>query len=597
MKPSSHPPFLDLRSFLRHLEAQGQLLRVHTEVDPHLEIAAIARRAVAMEMPAILFERVRGYSFPVAVNLLASHKRIELALGRDPATIGQMLHDMAGDLLFPSLKAVWHNRHGLRMLTNLRLCILSTPLFHPRPDLNLHSLPVLKCWPADGGRFITLPLVITRDPVLNQVNVGIYRMQVFEPTSTGMHWQLHKGGGFHYWKAEARQQVLPVAVAIGTDPATLLAAVAPFPEGMPELILAGLLRGSPTPVWRSPTSGLPIPATAEIVLEGTVFPHERRLEGPFGDHFGHYSAPAPFPVFHVKTMYLRPGTIYVASVVGKPPQEDRYMGEAVQALLNPLVRILYPEVRDLCSYYEAGFHNLTVVSAECRYPKEALKTALGLMGLGQLALAKVVIMVDSNIDPRNWTEVLTAIEENFDPALDFHPIYPTSLDTLDFTGPSLHWGSRLILDATSTPQGLWSVPSPVEPAPSGDMAWLEPFLAQMADYRTFGRALLAFKPKGEPKPLLQAMVASAASPFPRLIVAVSDDVDLDSRVELIWGIFTRFDPERDIVISQLHSVGNIPKFRGPVGIDATWKPGYPEPVEGDPAVEEAVSRRWEEYWR
>ncbi len=591
------PPFLDLRSFLSYLEVQGELRRVSVEVDPFLEIAAIARRAVAMDMPAILFEKVRGSRLPVVVNLLASHRRVELALGRDPASLGEMLLDMAQDLLSTSAAALWRHRGSLRRLACMRLRNIAAPLFQPRLGVDLHSLPVLQCWPQDAGPFITLPLVVTKSPTSGTLNVGIYRMQVFDAQTTGMHWQLHKGGGFHYWEAEARQEPLPVAVAIGTDPATLLAAVAPLPEGLSELAVAGLLRGAPTPVWRSPQVGLPIPATAEIVLDGISPPNQRRVEGPFGDHFGHYSTSSPFPVFQVEAMYFRPGAVYLASVVGKPPQEDRYLGEAVQVLFNPLVRLFHPEVRGLWAYYEAGFHNLLVVSVESRYPKEALKTALGLMGFGQLALTKVVVLVDGQVNPRDWPSVLRAIEENFDPALDFHLIAPTSLDTLDFTGPSLHWGSRLVIDATSPPRGLWSVPPPDQEAPSGDTAWLVPFLEEMEEYRIFGRSLLVFKPRGEARPLLQTMVDRAGSSFPRLLVAVSRDVDLHNQVELLWGIFTRFDPARDILAVSHRGSTVTPVLRGPLAIDASWKPGYPAPVEGDPTVEETVSRRWEEYWR
>ncbi len=595
--PRQRTPFLDLRSFITYLECQGELKRISRQVDPHLEIAAIARRAVAEDKPALLFERVKGSDVPLVINLLASHKRIEMALGNDPDSIGQTLYRWASAVLRPTMRALWRNRDAIVTLLRARFQVARAPLFYPEQQVDLTSLPILQCWPMDAGRFITLPVVVTRDPVTGSLNMGIYRMQVHSSDTTGMHWQLQKGGGFHYFRAEEAGKPLEVAVAIGTDPITLLAAVAPLPEDISELVIAGMLRGIPTPVWPLGPAGLPVPATAEIVFEGYVPPGERRLEGPFGDHFGHYSRQLPFPVFHIRRMYRRPGTFYLASVVGKPPQEDRFLGEAVQAIFNPIVRLLHPEIRDLWAYYEAGFHNLLVVSVDTRYPKEALKTALGLLGLGQLSLTKVTVLVDAEVNPRAWSQVVQAIEDHFDSATDLHLLHPTSLDTLDFTGPASHWGSRLIIDATSPTKGLWSGQVPTSAPKEGNQAdWVAPFISQVSEYVSFGKGMLVFKPKGTARSLIRAMVNAATSPYPKLMVAVSDDVDLSSQTELLWGIFTRFDPARDILAKAKHQ-GITTMIAGPIGIDATWKPGYPAPVEGSPTVENMVSAQWEEFWK
>ncbi|HLB29655.1 MAG TPA: UbiD family decarboxylase, partial [Dehalococcoidia bacterium] len=442
--------FLDLRSFLGRLEALGELARIEAEVDPELEVTAITTRVVREGGPALLFRNMRGSAYPLAVNLFGSHRRIELALGRHPQAVGEELASLAELLNPPSLKGLWRARRSLGRLLALRTIHSGkAPCQGVEEAPDLSSLPVLRCWPGDGGPFITFPLVLTRDPLTARSNLGIYRMQLYGRDRTGMHWQIAKGGGLHYWQAERDGQPLAAAAILGADPALMLAAVLPLPEGLSEVAFSGLLRGRPTRMAPCRSIPLSVPASAEVVLEGFVPPYERAMEGPFGDHFGHYSAPAPFPVFNVIRITRRASPILVASVVGRPPQEDRYLGEAASMMLLPLLKLTRPELKDLWAYYQAGFHNLLVASVEARYPGAALKTALGLLGEGQLALTKVLILVDPQVDVRDFGAVLRAIGQHLRPEDGFTLLTGAPVDTLDFTGPRLHEGGKMVLDATA----------------------------------------------------------------------------------------------------------------------------------------------------
>jgi 4-hydroxy-3-polyprenylbenzoate decarboxylase len=419
-----------------------------------------------------------------------------------------------------------------------------------------------------------------------------------------MHWQIGKGGGFHHHRAERLGQPLEVAVAVGADPATLLASVAPLPEGIDELAFAGFLRGAPSRMAVARSLVMMVPADAEFVLEGVVEPGERRQEGPFGDHFGHYSHAAPFPVFHLKALTHRRRPIYQASVVGKPPQEDRFMGEAVQEFFSGVLRVIHPEVRDLWACFEAGFHNLLVVSVGNRFAKEAMKTALGLMGTGQLSLTKCIVLVDEDVDPRDRAAVFGAIARNFDPSEDFLLLPRVPLDTLDFTSYTMNLGSKMVLDAQSAPGRAPALP-----------------LAQVADPRAFDESItghrlawggmLVVSVKGvvggtgstvapgagadalsPGRAVIERLVRRPEYAGVKLIVVVSADVPLEDDELLLWGIFTRFDCARDIVPAQSETRGAWLTCRGPLGIDATWKPGYPDPVATPEAVVTKVNGWW-----
>jgi UbiD family decarboxylase len=592
-------PFSDLRSFLRKLESAGELHRVKLEVDPELEITEIAVRAVKANLPALLFEKVKGSFHPLTIGILASEKRIELALGKHPQQIGEELLELIERLSPPSPKAILQSLPGLFRFTKMRQ---SRGLHGPSQEIaeepDLSSMPIIKCWPKDGGRFITFGLVITHDPRKGRRNMGVYRLQVYDNSSTGMHWHIQHGGSAH--AAESRGRTMEVAVVIGSDPAMLLASVAPLPEGIDEIAFAGYLRGKPTSMIRAKTIGIDVPAHAEFILEGTVDPNELKPEGPFGDHFGHYSHVAPFHVFRVRRLTRRKNPIYLAAVVGKPPQEDKFIGNATQEMIGPLVKLIHPEIESLWAYYETGFHGLLVVSVRTRYHKEAVKTALGLLGIGQTSLTKVLILVSEEVDVRRFSSVLRQLQENFNPPEDFLLLPGTAYDTLDFTSSTLELGSKMILDATRkvVRGGQYSADSRHHDEGNA-VSGVDPgtLVAGIVSYRYVEGTLLAIKVVNNSREIVESLVKHPLLRNVKIIAAVSPDVDLNDDESLLWGIFTRFEPSRDVVFAQTQLRGSLPVYSGPMGIDAAWKQGYPEPLVMDEKIMRQVDESWERYWR
>jgi 4-hydroxy-3-polyprenylbenzoate decarboxylase len=575
--------YRDLSSFVRFLEEQGELKRVRVEVDPELEITEIVGRVIEQKGPALLFENVKGSRFPLLINALASDKRIEWALGRHPQCVGAEISAFAEDMKPPRPSSLWKHRRllwrGTKMKPSFPFC---APVREIEEAPDLDTLPILKCWPEDGGRFITLPLVITKNPVTGHRNVGIYRMHVYGKNRTGMHIQIERGGGFHYAEAERRGQPLPMAVVLGADPLSMLSGILPLPEDMDELSFAGFLRGESTALTRL-TNGVEVPANAEIVLEGFVPPLERQTEGPFGDHFGHYSHAAPFPVFQIERIHRRENPIYPAAVVGRPPQEDKFMGNAVQEMLLPLLKIMHPNLVDLWAYYETGFHNLAVASVKQRYAKEAIKTAFALLGQGQMSLSKCIILVDPDVNVRSFPEVLKALNKNFDPRRDLLLLPGTAQDTLDFTSFTMNLGSKMILDATS----YGKKPTQAQHTP--------PLPPLGLPARNWEDTLLIVKTPRQDRALLERLVQNTQLAHFKIIAAVSDDVPLDNDEQLLWGIFTRFDCARDLVPARSSLNGAWPIYEGPLGIDATWKNGYPKPLVMDFPIVTRVNERWKEY--
>ena len=593
--------FRTLQDFLAECERRGDLKRVTREVDWAYEVTEIACREAKQQGPALLFENVRGARFPLAVNVLAASRRIETALGRTPRSVGAEIEEIFHALPPRQLSDLWALRGSARRVLASRPSRVSrAPSQEVSLGADLTALPILQLWPKDGGRFITFPLVFTEDPETHKRNLGIYRMQVYDANTTGMHWQIGKGGGFHFHKAEARGEALAVAVAVGADPATLLSAVAPLPEGIDELAFAGFLRGAPTRLTRAKTSNMLVPADAEFVIEGLVPAGERRTEGPFGDHFGHYSHAAPFPVFHVRAVTHRARPVFQASVVGKPPQEDKWMGEAVQEMFTGVLKVIHPEIVDLWAYFEAGFHNLLVVAVENRFAREARKTALGLMGTGQLSLTKCIILVDAEVNPRDRAQVFAALGRHFDPAEDFMLLPGVPLDTLDFTSTTMNLGSKMVLDAQSHSRLVGS--AGVAAAGPGAPGNGTDALATVADPRACDDEVLAHRlawggmlvvqVRGAGRAVVERLVQRPEYAAVKLLVAVSRDVALDDDELLLWGIFTRFDCARDVIPARTETRGAWLTCRGPLGIDATWKDGYPEPVGLPDPVIQKVSSWW-----
>jgi 4-hydroxy-3-polyprenylbenzoate decarboxylase len=344
---------------------------------------------------------------------------------------------------------------------------------------------------------------------------------------------------------------------------------------------------------RGKTISIKVPADAEFILEGTVHLTESRMEGPFGDHFGHYSNASEFPVFHINKITHRRNPIYPATVVGRPPMEDKYLGNATQQVLGPLIRLIHPEICDLWAYYEAGFHNLLVVSVEERYQKEAMKTALSIMGEGQLSLTKCVVTVSEDVNPRDFNAVLKAIRENFDPAYDFIMIPKVPLDTLDFTSYKMNLGSKMIIDATKSR----SVGSRVENPQSDFDHIIREIDNRISDWNLLGETLLVVTVRDDGRDVVNKLTKSDELVGPKIIAAVSTDVDIRNQEQTIWGIFTRFDAERDIMFTEEKLVGINPIFRGKMGIDATWKKGYPSPLVMSDEIIKKVDERWDSYWK
>src|SRR5918999_1112837 len=447
--------FKDLREFITFLEQKGELRRIKAPVSCELEVTEIADRLVKGGGPALLFENVTGYDMPVLINMYASERRMAWALGVEK------LDDLAQR--FQGLLQLMHGPPE-GMMSKLRTLgqLVHLGSFQPKTvrnapcqevvlqgeDVDLFQFPILKCWPLDGGRYITLPLVITRDPETGIQNYGTYRMQVYDARTTGIHWQTHKVGAHHYRVSQERQaEKLPVAVALGGDPATIWTGSAPLPPDMDEMAVAGFIREEGVELVKARTIDLMVPAQAEIVLEGYVVPGEERPEGPFGDHTGYYSMEDNYPVLHVTTITRRRNPIYPTTFVGRPPTEDHWMGKVTERMFLPMIKMILPEVVDINMPAEGVFHNLVIVSIKKEYPGQARKVMYGLWGMGLMSLAKAIIVVDHFVNVQNPSEVTWRVANNINPDRDL-VIVSGPLDDLDNASPTPKFGSKLGIDAT-----------------------------------------------------------------------------------------------------------------------------------------------------
>lgn len=444
--------YRNLRAFLEVLEQHGELHRITAEVDPVLEIAEITDRVVKAGGPALLFERPRGSRHPVVINLLGSMRRLNLAL--EVEHVDQLAARLRRWLQIPQPGGWIDKLKLLGRLPELDALLPRVVGSGPcqqvvrRSDFSLAELPILQCWPKDGGRYITWPLVFTRDPDTGQRNVGVYRMQVLDERTTAMHWQTQKHGAEHFRRARAqRQQRLEVAVAIGADPATCLAGVLPAPPGVDELMLAGFIRQQPVELVRCVTVDLEVPAEAEIVLEGYVDTADLRREGPFGDHTGFYSLEGLYPAFHITCLTHRADPLYLTTLVGRPPQEDYFMGYAAARLFLPLMQLLHPEIVDVAMPAEGIFNNLMIVSIRKSYPGQARKVMHGIWSMGQAMLTKVVVVVDEDVNVQDGREVLWKALCNIDPERDVEFVLGP-IDTLDHASRFPDYGSKMGIDAT-----------------------------------------------------------------------------------------------------------------------------------------------------
>ena len=448
--------FKDLREFITFLEGKGQLRRITTSASWDLEIAEITDRVVKRGGPALLFENVEGYDMPLLINTFGTQERIAWALGVERLEdLADRIRKLLGMAQAGPPQGILNKLRALGDL--VKLSSYSPKLVSHAPcqevvvqgdDVDLFQLPILKCWPQDGGRFITLPLVISRDPQTGTRNVGTYRMQVYDQRTTGMHWQTHKVGAHHSRVAqEGAQERLEVAVALGGDPATVWTGSAPLPPGMDEFLMAGFIRDQAIELVKATTVDLEVPAHAEIILEGYVVPGELRREGPFGDHTGYYSLEDDYSVFHVTAMTHRRDPIYPTIIVGRPVQEDFFMGKASERLFLPIIQMALPEVVDINMPAEGIFHSLVIVSVKKEYPGHAQKVMHALWGLGLLMLAKTIVVVDHFVNVQDLSEVAWRVANNIDPAQDIlFTMGP--LDDLDYATPTPKFGSKIGIDAT-----------------------------------------------------------------------------------------------------------------------------------------------------
>jgi UbiD family decarboxylase len=582
--------FSNLRVFLDQLRRDGDLAVVDSRVDARLEVAEIHRRVIAAGGPALLFTNVEGSAFPLATNLFGTARRAELAFGSRPERLIRRLVHLAETILPPTLGKLW----GARDLALEALSVGMTsrsrgPVMDVvTSDVHLDRLPVLTTWPEDGGPFVTLPLVLTRHPETRVPNLGMYRLHVHDARTTGMHWQIGKGGGFHYAAAEARNETLPVSVFLGGPPALILSAIAPLPENVPELMLASLIAGERLATCPGPGSEALI-AEAEFALIGSVAPGARRPEGPFGDHYGYYSLQHDYPVFTVSHVAHRKDAIYPATVVGKPRQEDFFIGDLLQKLLAPLFPLVMPAVTHLWSYGETGYHSLAAAVVKQRYKREAMASAFRILGEGQLSLTKFLIVLDSEADLSNFKAVLTHLLERTKAETDLFVFSNVSMDTLDYTGPVVNEGSK----------GVWlGVGEPVRKLPSEFRPEVDP-PRDARDPRVFcpGCLVVGASPFADDPGAASRFAAHGAfADWPLVVLTDEPARAAASSINFLWTTFTRFEPGADVHAAAKTIVRNHIAFTPPIVIDARLKPGFPKELFADDLTAATVTKRWKEYF-
>ncbi len=573
--------YKNLGEFVTALERAGELKRIRRQVSAHLEISRLtdAESKSPQGGKALFFERVTDSPFPAATNLFGSPRRIGMALGVEHLDqLGERVRDLM-EITPPG---------SFRDMLGLLPTALSVTRFFPRrfrgqtppcqevvlqgEDVDLGQLPVLHCWPKDAGPFVTLPLVFTRSLKTGVRNVGMYRLQVFDRSTTGMHWHIHKDGSNYYNEYRRAGRRMPVAVAIGADPATIYAATAPLPRNLDEMMLAGFIRSRPVTMTRCLTVDMEVPAEAEFVLEGYVDPDERRIEGPFGDHTGYYSLADEYPVFHVTAITHRRRPLYCATLVGRPPMEDCYLAKATERLFLPLLQAAFPEIEDYWLPWDGVFHNIVVVSIDKAYPLHAQQVMSGLWGQGQMSFCKIIVVVDRDVNPQDPAQVIAKLLTQLDVGADL-TFTQGVLDVLDHSSPTPIQGSKLGVDLTARVAGETPrrpIQKPAEKArPSLDR------LEQQVTARVPGvvglrvfpdarrgnngnTALLmvnVLKPgdrsgREYARQLLDLDILTAF----RVILLYDADIDLDNNSLVLWKLFNNTDPGRDIHIAEARCV-------------------------------------------
>lgn len=591
-------PLRSTREFIQALRAKNEVLDIHEEVDPHLELAEIQRRVVARKGPALVFHAVKGTKFPVATNLYGSESRIQIAFGNRPVDFVKRLADFARNAIPPKPATLWGYRDLLFTLRKLGLrptrTVLSiggqkAPIFDSvvSPP-NTEILPQVVSWPGDGGAFITFPLVYTESPKNGKSNLGMYRIQLHAKDFVGMHIQIHRGGGFHYKEAEDVGDALPAHVVVGGPPALTISAIAPLPEEIPETVLASLLCGEKIrTLRRSDISPLPLFADADFTLVGKIPPHKRYPEGPFGDHYGYYALQHDYPILELSHILHRKDAIWPATVVGRPPQEDHYIAEFLQDLLSPVFPIVMPQVRAVWAYEESGVHSLAACIVKERYPKESFMGALRVLGEGQLSLTKVLLVTNQDLELKDFRNTFRTILERLDPETDLHIFSHISQDTLDYTSGKVNSGSKMIL------LGVGEKKFSLEDRYARELT--RDFKdARFHNPRFYMPGVLVVNAPsyregdGVPEAMLRERAVENC-----LFVILSDNASeaVASDHDFIWYVFTRMEPAGSVFSQALVERNHI-RHCPPIVIDSRMKSWFPPTTDPDPVVGERVEKRF-----
>jgi len=588
--------YKNLRHFMDVLQQRGELAIVKAEVDRELEITEITDRVSKAYGPALLFENVKGCQFPLLINAFGTYERMALSLGANTLdevgdSIGDWL-DMANYLgLANKFKMLPKLPRFVGVFPQKILKGACQEVVNMNPDLDL--LPILKCWPKDGGRFMTLPLVMTKDPKTGVQNTGMYRMQQFDKTSTGMHWHLHKDGREIYENYREIGGKMPVSVAFGCDPAITYAATAPLPKMIDEMMFAGYLRKFPVMLVKSKTNDIYVPAEAEIVLEGYVDLDEPlKKEGPFGDHTGYYSLEDFYPVFHVACITHKKNAVFPATIVGKPPMEDCYLGKATERIFLPLIKMTTPEIINYNFPLEGVFHNCVIVSIKKRFPGHAYKVMNALWGAGQMMYTKMIVVVEDATDPYNINAVIEDVLAHSRIPRDLF-VAPGPLDALDHASDVPHFGNRLGIDATKKweAEGVDEEVSKKEFLNLGQLPSIR--ASRLWEFES-GAVFVASIHKEKPfqaKELLEEVLGQSQGSFLKVALIVDKDVDPSDASFVSWKLFNNIDAGRDLVY-----MGES------IGIDATrtWpeeghRRPWPDDISMSQSIIDLVARRWEEY--
>jgi len=605
--------YASIREFIDRLEFENELIRIQEQVSPILEIAEITDRV--SKQPgggkALLFENVEGSSMPVLINAFGSKKRMNAALGAyDVEEIAKRIERY---LKIPPPITLLDKAKLLPML--LQAAQFPPKLIggskapcqevvHLNDDVNLDQIPILQCWPSDAGRFITFPIVINRSVDRKVKNVGLYRMQIYDSKTTGMHWHIHKDGAHFFHEYQKQNKVMEVAVAIGADPASCYAASAPLPYGIDEFLLAGFIRKQSVPLVKCKTVDLEVPASAEIVLEGFIDPSEMRLEGPFGDHTGYYSQDGDYPVFHLTAITHRKDPIYLTTIVGKPPQEDFYLGRATERIFLPLLRTQLPEIIDMDMPVEGVFHNCVIVSIDKRYPMQSRRLMSALWGLGQMSFVKTIITVDATVDVHNYEEVLKLLLNKVDFERDLF-FSEGILDVLNHASDNMLYGSKLGVDLTEKVKGEPGFGETIPEVsnnshiPSEDD--VKSHFSEVKDCRFFDfnakrSVMVAALNKTRPnqaKEFIEAFFNESNFSGVNILIVVEGHVEVENYSLVMWKFFNNLDPKRDFYFN-----GNR------LGVDVTQKmkeEGYqqrwPEEIDMSEEIKTRVDAKWDSMFK